>query len=443
MMLHDTPTAASGSDTRSPTPPATPQQGSSPLAPPGKTWLSRLGLPEVRWSLSLLGLCLYTFVMVTYYLQIAEIGIGIAALGLVLQKQKLRYPFPVWIFGAFIAWAFVASYASPFMNMAVDRVLDYLKLLAIMFIAVNTLRTEGQLRFYLLFFLACFVLFPVRGTLVGGDTLQGRAVWNYIYANPNDLASLCLISLGVALGFLFATPSRPIVRFGGGLNAVLLLVIILMTQSRGAFIGLVVGLGPALAAAGFKRPGRLFVVAVFLAVVIAIAVPSGVWVRLIGIQKLASASTITEADAEGSAEERLEIQKVALRISLDHPIFGIGLGAYPLANARYAYYLGQRDTHNTYLNLAAEVGLPGFLLWCALAWSVLRKAYRSRRRAIPGPLATQQAWIERALWAFLVAGLFGTYAKLNLTYLLLAVLWCSANLLDTESATRATRDESH
>ncbi len=152
-----------------------------------------------------------------------------------------------------------------------------------------------------------------------------------------------------------------------------------------------------------------------------------------GIEKLTSTSTIADADAEGSAAERFEIQKVGWQIFVDHPVFGIGLGAYPLANAMYAPNIGKKDTHNTYLNLAAEVGLPGLILWLACFGSVIRFAYRSRKLAPPGVLATQQGWIERALLAYLVASTVGSYSKLTFPYLMLTVLWCSATLLAPSS----------
>jgi O-antigen ligase len=431
--MRDRQTLESARDINSAASSPTTQQGSSPSAPQLEAPVSWLGLPRFNWSLTLLGLCVYTFAIVTYYVRIAEVGIAIAAVGLVLQPAKSRIPFPVWLYGAYVFWAFAASLVSPYADIALDKVLDHLKLLAIMLVVVNALQTEGQLRFYLLFFLGCFVLFPVRGTLVGGDDTQGRAVWNYIYSNPNDLATLCLIALGVALGFFFSKPSRTLVRLGGGISAILLLVVILLTQSRGAFIGLVAGMGPALIWSGLKRPGRLLFSAGILALVISLAIPASVWERLSGIEKLTSASTIAEADPQGSAEQRFAVQKVAWQIFVDHPVFGVGLGAYSLENARYAPELGRLDTHNTYLNLAAELGLPGLTLWCALVLSVLRYAYRRRRLAAPGELATQQAWIERALLAYLVAGMFGSYAKLTFPYLLLAVLWCSATLLASPS----------
>src|SRR5205807_10034040 len=141
---------------------------------------------------------------------------------------------------------------------------------------------------------------------------------------------------------------------------------------RGGFIGLVAGMGPALIWLGLKWQGRLLLSAGILALVISLAIPTSVWERLSGIAKLTSVETIAQADPEGSAEQRFEIQKVGWQIFVDNPVFGVGVGAYPLENARYAPALGTRDTHNTYLNLAAEVGLPGLVLWCALVWSVLR-----------------------------------------------------------------------
>ena len=70
--------------------------------------------------------------------------------------------------------------------------------------------------------------------------------------------------------------------------------------------------------------------------------------------------------------------------------------------------LGRRDTHNTYLSPTAEVGLPGPLLWVACIGSVLRQTHKVRQIAAASPLATRQAWIERAFYAYLVAGTVGT-----------------------------------
>jgi O-antigen ligase len=375
-------------------------------------------------------LCIYTFAIVSYYLPVGELGVVIAMVGMLLDRYKVRFPFPLWLYGAFIFWGFIASLASPYPEIALERVVEHLKLWVIMLVAVNALQTEGQVRFYLLFFLGCFILFPVRGTLIGGDDREGRVVWKYIYENSNDLATLCLIALGMALGFVFATPSRKLVRLGAGLSTVLLVVVMLLTQSRGALVGLLIGVGPGLVVLALRQPFRVLFYAGVLALVVSLAVPTKVFDRM---SDLTSASRIEEADREGSAAERFQILKVAWRMFLDHPVLGVGLGVYPRENARYAPEIGRMDTHNTYMNLAAELGLPGFVLWCALVLSVLRYAYRRRKLAPPGELTTQQAWLERALWGYLVAAFVGTYVSLSFPYLVLAVLWCSATVLGAQA----------
>lgn len=410
------------------------QQGSPLTGSPSEVQVSALGWPSFKWSLTLFGLCVYTFAVVTFRAPVGNLGAVIALVGLILQPSKFRMPFPIWIFGAFLLWAFIASFVSPYSEIVQENLFEQLKLLLIMLVIVNALQTEGQLRFYLMFFLGCFVLFPVRGTLVGGDVVSGRAVWNYIYSNPNDLATLCLLSLGVALTIFFAKPTRRLVQLGAGVTAVLLVVVMFLTQSRGAVIGLIVGMGWGVIRLGLKRPVSLLFFGGVLALAVVLTVPDRVWERLAGIEKLSSTSTIAEADPEGSAGERYEILQTAWRIFVDHPVFGVGFGVYPRANDKYAPALGPRDTHNTYMNLAAEVGLPGLLLWCALVLSVLWYAYRRRKLAQQRQLATSpQAWLERAFWGYLAAAVAGTYVTLSFPYMMLAILWCSATILAKQS----------
>jgi len=408
-------------------------------AHPAELHITRIGYPRFRWSLMLLGLCLFTFAIVTYRLPVAQLGIAVAALGLFLQSDRIRIPTPLWLFCIFVVWASIASLASPYTDSEFDQLIQSLKLLVVMLVVVNAIRSAGQLRFYLLFFLGCFVLFPTRGTLVNyavGHHPFGRAVWNYIYTNPNDLAGLSMVALVIALGLIFSEPSRSLVRLGSWASVILLFIVIVLTQSRGAMLGLVVATAPGLIPMLRKRPGILIPIAL-AAVVVVVAIPEGTWERLSGITKLTSTSTVKQADADGSAAQRLEILGVGWNIFSDHPVLGVGLGAYKSVSAIYAPWLpfgGRMDTHNTYLNLAAEVGLPGLLLWLACFGTVLRYANRCRRLAPPGPLATQHDWIVRALWGYLVAAIFGSYAALTFPYLLLAVLWSSATILSQSSS---------
>jgi len=114
-------------------------------------------------------------------------------------------------------------------------------------------------------------------------------------------------------------------------------------------------------------------------------------------------------DPEGSAEQRFAVLKTAARIIADHPVLGIGLGAYHNANADYSPDLGMKDTHNTYMNVAAETGVPGLILFLALVGSVLLSARAARRGA--GPAAAAQAeevrWLQYSVTGYLVAAVIG------------------------------------
>ena len=130
--------------------------------------------------------------------------------------------------------------------------------------------------------------------------------------------------------------------------------------------------------------------------VIAVLVPAASWHRLGGITNLTT--TIAEADKKGwlaasggqldqfaavSARDRFEILKTGVGIAASHPLLGVGIGCYREANMRYAPQLGERDAHNTYVSLAAEIGFPGLLLWLGLVGSVLTRV-RSSARASRG-----------------------------------------------------------
>jgi O-antigen ligase len=122
-----------------------------------------------------------------------------------------------------------------------------------------------------------------------------------------------------------------------------------------------------------------------------------------------------------------------LHIAASHPVLGVGIGCYREANGRYAPQLGDRDAHNTYVSLAAEMGFPGLLLWLGLVGSVMVQVRRRRARLEADDRMIQVLWIERAIIGYLVAGFFGSYAGLTMFYLFLGILWAASNVLGSDT----------
>jgi probable O-glycosylation ligase (exosortase A-associated) len=397
----------------------------------------------VQWSPAYIAFIVYVFVITTYRLPLGTASMVTALVLLPLEKHPLRLPKPmVWMI-AFLAWAFVGWGGSPYPGVVWDAVTELAKICGVMFVGVNVLTTRQRLRFFLLAFLGFFAFYPVRGSLfayfIYGGTVEGRAAWNYVYNNPNDLAALCILPLALAAGMLM-TERTKWVKYCAAAGAIALPFVILLTQSRGAFIALAI-FAIAILKGQKERRGKILLVGAGIAVVVALAAPSSVWKRLGTIQDVTSEQSAAKAADEGSARQRMELWHVAATVAKEHPITGVGFGAYHDAHFEYAQRptfdpmaLGHRDAHSTYLTILAETGIIGFILFAGLIWSVVSDAERTRRRSrsvLPGRSA-QIYFMELGLLGYFIAGIWGSYQAMVLTYLFLAVIYSAVQVVKSE-----------
>jgi O-antigen ligase len=386
----------------------------------------------------------YVFVILTYRLPIGDVAMVAALVGVVFQRERLRFPPLLAWFGLYLLWGMVSYALSPYRSVVGETLLDYGKLWLIALVAVNALRTRGQLRFFAIFFLFWFATHPARGALfnnfIYGYTEGGRTVWNGMYKNPNDLAALTLLPLAIAAGLL--DDRNKWIRRGAFASVIVLPTLMVMTESRGGFIAL--AMFGVLTLTGQRKRLRGALIFVLLGTVIVLASPSGAWERIATIGDARSDA------ADSSARQRRTIWRVAGEIIDDHRLAGIGLGAYPEANAAYAaadpelaLAGGPRDTHSTYLNVLAETGYPGLLIFLGSIAAVLVPAERARRRykqADPGR-ADDLWYFECALIAYLTAGVFGSYSHLPYLWLQLALITVSVPLLRSHLPKRILKRE--
>ncbi len=164
------------------------------------------------------------------------------------------------------------------------------------------------------------------------------------------------------------------------------------TQSRGAFVAGVAGV--AIVFVHGRRPGRQ-------ALIVAVAAASGVlFPGVIRAAERIAAGGRKAAELSYDTAVRENVAWFAARVAIDHPLRGIGYGMFP----RYAenstslgIYLA---THNDYLRLAAESGIPSLIAFLALVQIGMR------RRGDLGVL--------RAMTAAYAAGLFFANELANL-----------------------------
>jgi len=132
-----------------------------------------------------------------------------------------------------------------------------------------------------------------------------------------------------------------------------------------------------------------------LVIMLSMLVPAGAWTRLSTIvanPETEYAKTTDEnlRHALESQMARQSLQKRAIRLALEHPLFGVG----PLMFADEADVLvrqetgrksGWQGTHNVYLQVASEAGIPALILYLANIVLCVTTSYRSVKlcRGIP------------------------------------------------------------
>lgn len=133
---------------------------------------------------------------------------------------------------------------------------------------------------------------------------------------------------------------------------------VLLTGSRGAFIGLLVAFSmlPVCIArlSGKKKIAGLSAAAIML-LCAALAVPPETWARL---------GTIGSEIERGSFTNRKFIWAAGLEAFRDHPFGGLGSGAYPagVVDKIGVFYVA----HNTYVSVLVESGIIGAILFAVL-----------------------------------------------------------------------------
>ncbi len=190
-------------------------------------------------------------------------------------------------------------------------------------------------------------------------------------SDVNFWARLLILFTPMALSLLAISRSRRDRVLWGGCFLALLLGVYL-TQSRGGFIALFVGLVVwALLAGGRYRKSLLY-----LPIALIVLVPlTGIGSRLGTLSAIVSGSTTT---ADPSVVTRKRFQLDAWNMFLDSPITGHGIGSYGTLFPQYDRVANFYEpvtivvaAHNFYLEQAADGGIILLLCWASFLGSVV------------------------------------------------------------------------
>lgn len=274
---------------------------------------------------------------------------------------------------AFIGWNTISIVWSESSAGALSSVMRYALNSILVPIAYTAVRDRRDAVRILAVLVAGASVAAVSGILAppsAESAVYGRATGTV--GDPNELAAALVVGLALATAFTVNRHFNASWRTLAGVAAVLCLTGILLSLSRGGLLGVGACLLLAVVLGGRWRRRALAVCGMIAAVGV------GYFAFVASLPAKQRVLNISGGGGTG----RLDLWTVGLRMIDAHPVRGVGTGQFAHSSVHYLLQPGaiQRGdlilstpkvAHNTYLNVVAELGLIGGLLFAAILMSCL------------------------------------------------------------------------
>lgn len=298
---------------------------------------------------------------------------------------------PAVAIGIWLLWCASSIFWAHDQAVSIGRTITLAQLIAFFFLIQLMVTTDRRLRIVsLTYFVATVVVASL--TIWVGISADLRRAFLVEGQNPNVLAR----SLGIGLlmaPYVLRQLKQNRWRWLVIPGAAVLAVTVMLTGSRGAWVGLIAAAGFTwlLVRSKFVRLRTLAIASVALVVGITALYSGGV----IDDYMIRRILTITDIQATGGLSGRTKIWQVGWEMVEDNPLVGVGLGNFPARFDEYIDEAGQtglvssgRDPHSVFLSIQAEVGIVGMFLSLCVVFVIFKRLLRVRDdpRAILGIL---------------------------------------------------------
>jgi O-antigen ligase len=238
-----------------------------------------------------------------------------------------------------------------------------------------------------------------------------------VTGDPNYFSISALLCAPIAF-YLLGTRQPRWERYFCIGSLFLILVALTLAASRGALLGIVT----ASTLMVWRSPRRLrsLLLAGSLLVPLMVFTPASPLDRLLNP---------TQGDQQ-SSDFRTLLFDAGLRMLTEHPLRGVGIGNFKPFVKLFSTEELEMLAHNSYVEVAAELGIPGLFLFLAILFSTLRTLRRVHRdRKLSPPLLRQAALgLETGLLATCVSLFFLSAYNQKLFWLFILLSMCLSSL---------------
>lgn len=280
-----------------------------------------------------------------------------------------------------------------------------------------------------------------------GEVLQPRMAGSIGETNRFAQVMLMLVPLGIFR--MIGEPTAVLRTVAGVLTLIITLGVVLSFSRGGA-----VALGLLAASLVVLRLVRArFVVVMLLSLgLILVAFPqyTNRLTSLASVGSLTEGSSSSASAVDNSLLSRATETLAAALVIVDHPLIGVGPDMFPVHYEQYAEVVGilirndaEREAHNLYLGIGAELGLPGLLVFLIIAYQTTRMILAARRASIH-----RRPDLERlttpfllSLMTYFITGMFLHLSFGRFYWLILAVAGAAAIITLREVAADEAADQ--
>ncbi|MBI4723069.1 MAG: O-antigen ligase family protein [Candidatus Stahlbacteria bacterium] len=258
---------------------------------------------------------------------------------------------------------------------ALEQSLHFLVFILFFIVASSILESEEQLfklALVIIFSFTIYTLMVLKGYFTGGMTFIGglRGIkMGKGYAHANLIAYLLNPVISLALGIFLVSKNKWLKTFLMTVLGAMFFAIVL-TLSRGGWIAI----GCIIIYYFIKTKNIKKNLPIFILILIVL-----LYKNLYLIIKFRFGTTFTLAFS--ALVGRIHLWKSAIRIIADNFLVGVGVGNYQIIKYEYGFPwlfdpLKSRSTHNLFLEIFANLGIIGFVLFFLLCFMIFFKLNR-------------------------------------------------------------------
>lgn len=346
----------------------------------------------------------------TSFFNLALSDILVPILGLVwlidIKNFSLKKNYPYWwYFGGLILVFLVSNVYNLNSNIVssgvagiVSEGIKFVISAIYLFIGYNSFKDKDELKNVLTAWVIGLWIFMVYGLYANFCSLNNINFWSFnsnfgnharflgTITDANAAGTYLTFSLFVVLMFIYLFKDKKIRIFGYATIGFIFICLIL-TQSRGSWIGFSFGIG-LLILINIKKLYKLLIFVIPLSIILFFGFATANYYTndALGDRLIGRVEEVSEG--EGQSIIRPSLTKMAIGMGLDNPMLGVGRGNFVLNSKPYADKVyDKRDDfvyneitrvvpHTTFIGMFAELGILGFIVFSSIFIVLFYKMFK-------------------------------------------------------------------